>query len=403
MTNKNVPKLRFPESTNQNRLSFTNYKVEKTTLKDILYSIIDFRGKTPKKLGLEWGGNIPALSAMNVKDGYIQFNEETHYGSEELYDAWMTQGDCKRNDIVMTLEAPMGNVAQIPDNNKYILSQRVILLKFNEKIVLNNYMYQYLRSPYFKKEMNRYATGTTAKGIKQKNLIKIKLKIPPLKEQEKIASFLLDIDKKIELLKDKKEEYVEFKHYLLQNLFPVNDELTPKLRFKMYDDEWSIKKIGDLFDNSSSNLSIDNLKDNFGDYKLYGATGLIKHIDFYEKDKTYIAIIKDGASVGKTFICDSNSSILGTLQYLEPKESFDFKFCYYLLNRVHFEKYKVGSTIPHIYFKDYAMEKISIPKKEEQVKISNILFNLDKKIDLLDQEIEYVEEYKKGLLQKMFI
>ena len=100
--------------------------------------IIDFRGKTPLKLGMKWGGNISALSAI-----------------------------------------------------------RVILLKFNEKLVSNEYMYQYLRSPYFKKQMNRYATGTTAKGIKQKNLIKIRLKIPSLLEQKFIGTFLSAIDKKI--------------------------------------------------------------------------------------------------------------------------------------------------------------------------------------------------------------
>ena len=72
---------------------------------------------------MKWGGNIPALSAMNVKDGIIKFNEDTHYGSIELYEKWMTKGDCTKGDIVLTMEAPMGNVAQIPNNQKYILSQ----------------------------------------------------------------------------------------------------------------------------------------------------------------------------------------------------------------------------------------------------------------------------------------
>ena len=188
-------------------------------LKDVLNKIIDFRGKTPLKLGMKWGGNIPALSAMNVKDGIIKFNEDTHYGSIELYEKWMTKGDCTKGDIVLTMEAPMGNVAQIPNNQKYILSQRVILLKFNEKLVSNEYMYQYLRSPYFKKQMNRYATGTTAKGIKQKNLIKIRLKIPSLLEQKFIGTFLSAIDKKIGFMEKKHTLYQNIKKYLLKKSF----------------------------------------------------------------------------------------------------------------------------------------------------------------------------------------
>ena len=88
--------------------------------------IMDYRGRTPKKLGMEWGGgDIPALSAGNIKSGYIDFGAECYFGSECLYRRWMTKGDVQKDDIVFTTEAPLGNVALVPDDNKYILTHQL--------------------------------------------------------------------------------------------------------------------------------------------------------------------------------------------------------------------------------------------------------------------------------------
>ena len=167
--------------------------------------ILDFRGRTPLKLGMDWGGgNIPALSANNVKDGYIDFQKECNVGSDDLYRAWMTRGDCRKGDILFTMEAPMGNVAQVPDNGKYILSQRVILISPKSKVVCGNYLFHFLRSDEFRKQCDYLATGTTAKGIKQANLVGIEIPIPPLPEQKKIAEILSGIDNGIAALKQSK-------------------------------------------------------------------------------------------------------------------------------------------------------------------------------------------------------
>lgn len=155
-------------------------------LGDCCRRILDFRGRTPAKLGMEWGGGtIRALSANNVRDGFIDFSRECYLGSESLYRNWMTRGDCKRGDIVFTMEAPMGNVAIIPDNEKYILSQRVVLLSPDRQQILPEYLYWFMRSSRFKDDCENLATGTTAKGIKQANLITISVPIATLEEQAK--------------------------------------------------------------------------------------------------------------------------------------------------------------------------------------------------------------------------
>jgi type I restriction enzyme S subunit len=146
-------------------------------------------------LGMEWdGGDIPALSARNVKMGHIDFEEETYFGSEALYKRWMCSGDPKKDDIVVTMEAPLGNVALIPDNKKYILSQRTILLQTNQEKVCNQFLLQLMSAQIFQRLLAKNATGSTAQGIQRKKFEKLEVILPPLPEQQAIAEVLSDVD-----------------------------------------------------------------------------------------------------------------------------------------------------------------------------------------------------------------
>ncbi len=141
---------------------------EEMPLEDTLAKLLDFRGRTPKKLGMNWGGgSIPALSANNVVMGGIDFSKETYLGSDELYDKWMTQGHTCKGDILLTLEAPLGNVARIPDGKRYLLSQRVVLLKPDSRKVNPDFLYHLLISDEFQRRLIKESTGTTATGIRQ--------------------------------------------------------------------------------------------------------------------------------------------------------------------------------------------------------------------------------------------
>jgi type I restriction enzyme S subunit len=143
--------------------------------------IIDYRGRTPLKLGMEWGrGNIPALSARNVKMGYINFEEETYYGSEALYRRWMTNGDARRGDIVITTEAPLGNVALIPDDRRYILSQRTLLLQVDPEIGASQFLLHAMTATAFQNLLTENSSGSTATGIQRRRFEKLELSLPPL-------------------------------------------------------------------------------------------------------------------------------------------------------------------------------------------------------------------------------
>lgn len=206
----------------------TKEGVTKISFSELVEKYIDYRGRTPLKLGMNWGdGTIKALSANNVQDGYIDFDRECNLGSESLYSKWMTNGDCAKGDVVFTMEAPLGNVAQIPDNQKYILSQRVLLIRPKPDLILKDFLAHLMRSPFFKNELVKNASGTTATGIQRKRLDKILVSIPPIEEQIKIESCLNDQMKKRNLLSAKLNVLLKQKQGLMQKL------LTGKVRVKV--------------------------------------------------------------------------------------------------------------------------------------------------------------------------
>lgn len=192
---------------------------------EIVEKYIDYRGRTPKKLGMDWGGgDILALSANNVQMDKINSDKEAFLASLELYKKWMVQGECQKDDVLLTMEAPLGNVAQIPDNKKYILSQRVILIRPKSKLT-KNYLAKLLAGTYFQVELLKNASGSTAQGIQRQKLDKIKIFFPrSIAEQTASATLLSDMDTEIDTLEQKRDKYSKIKQGMMQQL------LTGKIR-----------------------------------------------------------------------------------------------------------------------------------------------------------------------------
>jgi len=147
---------------------------------------------------------------------------------------------------------------------------------------------------------------------------------------------------------------------------------------------WEYGVLEDAVKKGSSNISLNKIKDEEGDYPVFSAKGFFKNISFFQQEKEYLAVIKDGAGIGRVSKHPSKSSIIATMQYLMPKEGFDIGFIEYFLNCIDFEKHRNGSTIPHIYFKDYKSERFPIIPLPEQKRIVAIL---DKAFAAIDKAI----------------
>ena len=208
----NVPEIRFK--------GFTD-AWEQRKLLSCIQSITDFRGRTPKKLGMDWSeSGYLALSALNVKDGYIDFSQDVHYGNQELYDKWMSGKELHRGQVLFTTEAPMGNVAQVPDNKGYILSQRTIAFDVEEEILSENFLATLLRTPNVFNDLTALSSGGTAKGVSQKSLSGLDVVIPKnIDEQNKLADYFINIDNLITLHQRKLEKLKILKKACLEKMF----------------------------------------------------------------------------------------------------------------------------------------------------------------------------------------
>ena len=170
------------------------------SLEECLEKVIDYRGRTPKKLGKDWlkDGEYRAISANNVKfDGLIR-EESIYRGDEELYKLWM-KDEVERGDILLTSEAPSGQAMIWNSDEKIILSQRLYALRVNKNIVDNNYLKYFIQSPIGQKSIVRNNSGSTVSGISAKTFKNIKILIPDLEKQQAISKILLTIDQKIQI------------------------------------------------------------------------------------------------------------------------------------------------------------------------------------------------------------
>jgi type I restriction enzyme, S subunit len=168
-------------------------RCETITIEEATERLIDYRGKTPPKTN----AGVRLITAKVVKDGYI-LDEPKEFIAAEFYDEWMRRGLPQRLDVLLTTEAPLGEVAILRDTEKIALAQRIILLRAKPGKVDPLFLFYALQSDYGQGELKARASGTTVAGIKQSELRQVRLPIFPLPVQRRIAGVLAAYDELME-------------------------------------------------------------------------------------------------------------------------------------------------------------------------------------------------------------
>lgn len=161
-------------------------------------------------------------------------------------------------------------------------------------------------------------------------------------------------------------------------------------------------KLEDVCERGSSNLKQSDVVDKDGDYPIYGASGYIGNVDFYHQEQPYVAVVKDGAGIGRTTLHPAKSSVIGTMQYLLPKDNVLPEYLCYVVKYMHLEKYFTGATIPHIYFKDYKNEEFNLDSLDRQKEIVSTLHKIEKVIESRTKELELLDELIRARFVEMF-
>ena len=395
-------------------------------IREAINQIIDFRGRTPKKLNMKWGGgNIRALSANNVQMGYVDFNKECYLASEALYKKWMTKGSTAKHDVLFTMEAPLGNVALVPDDKKYILSQRVILFKVNPSIVTPYFFYQQLRSDLFQRQLKENSTGSTAVGIQQKRLVQLKLLIPPLPEQKKIAAILTSVDTVIEKTQAQINKLKDLKTGMMQEL------LTKGIGHTEFKDspvgripvEWdcvkmnTIAKVTDGAHHTPNYtptgvpfLRVTDLKNKNifdGNIKYIHQSEHIELLKRCKPEKGDILYSKNG-TIGITRLIDWEEEFsifvsLALIKRLSEQISSEYLVLFMDSPIIH-EQIRTRSkqgTVTNLHLEEIRDFDIPVPEQKEQLKISQVLNSLVVRLKLAEEKLLIHKNTKKALMQDL--
>lgn len=161
-------------------------------------------------------------------------------------------------------------------------------------------------------------------------------------------------------------------------------------------------RLGDVCSKGSSNIAQKDLNEHNGDFPIYGASGLIKKVDFFQQEKPYIAVVKDGAGIGRVMKLPAKSSVIGTMQYIIPNNNVDIDYLMYAMEHMNLSKYFTGATIPHIYFKDYQKEDLPLPPLDEQRKIAAVLDKVSDLIEKRRQQLDKLDLLIKSKFVEMF-
>jgi len=297
-----------------NREFPSNWKL--LPIEDCMAAIIDYRGKSPRKASY----GIPLITAKIVKDGRILPPEE--YIPEDDYDDWTRRGIPEAGDILLTTEAPLGEVAQL-DKRKVALAQRLITLRGKLGTLDNTFLKFALQSDFAQDQLRARGTGTTVHGIRQSELRKVELPIPPFEEQRAIASILGTLDQKIELNRRMNETLEAMARAIFKSWFvdfdPVRaksegrqpfgmDSETAALFPSSFEDSplgkipagWTASTIGEHMVNLDSKRipvsSRERLKRK-GEFPYHGAAGVMDYVDDYLFDGIYLLVGEDGSVV----------------------------------------------------------------------------------------------------------
>jgi len=306
------------------------------------------------------------------------------YISKEIFDEYRSKYNYPRKgELLITCAGTVGKCLAFDGKEAYFQDSNIVWID-NPTCKIKNEFLLYFISRVDWSTLN----STTITRIYNDNLRALIVNFPSIKEQDKIARFLSLLDDRITTQNKIIEQYKSLikgmTHHTLKGK-------KANIRLK------------DCVICNSSSLTESEFEGSKGLYPVYGAMGIIANTSQYNVDEDSILVIKDGASVGRVQYVTGKYSAIGTLNYLTAKKNFSLRYIYYLLRCFNFDKYKVGSGIPHIYFKDYGNELIYCPSIQEQNKIAQALFLIE---EMLNTEKDILKAYslqKEYLLQNLFI
>jgi type I restriction enzyme, S subunit len=368
------------------------------TIEEATDRLIDYRGKTPPKTD----SGVRLITAKVVKGGQI-LEEPKEFISAGFYDEWMRRGLPEKFDVLLTTEAPLGEVAVLRDSERIALAQRIILLRAKPGRVDPLFLFYALQSDFGQGELKARASGTTVLGIKQSELRQVRIPIFPLPVQRWIAGILSAYDELIEnnlrrirILEDMARSH--YREWFVHFRFPGHENVSRvDSKFGPIPQGWEVATIDDVCEcvTDGSHFSPTSVEDgvsmasskdmhNWGlDLKTCRKISLEDFDQLVRNGcrpkKNDILVTKDGANYLKHIFVvrtDLDIVLLSSIAILRPSQRINPHLLCAILtsdeNRERLKRYVTGAAIPRIILKDFKRFQILLPTKAIQLELANV-------------------------------
>ncbi|WP_411842444.1 restriction endonuclease subunit S [Salinicoccus sp. HZC-1] len=413
MSKEDVSELRFPEFSGE----FKEYSI------DDLVKVVDCLHSTAPVSSEQTSYKM--IRTGNVRNGNLIISTMDSV-EKEVYEKWSSKGYLEAKDIILTREAPMGEVAIIPQSSKYnfFLGQRCLQLKVRDTFIDSEYMYLLLHGKRFEKYIRPLKfSGSTVSNIRIPELKKFKFLIPHLDEQVKVKKFLLKLNRLIELEEKKLELLEEQKKGYMQKIF------SQELRFKDESGndypEWEKKKLGDIVSplkgNNDVNIEIPIMtisakrgwlkqQDRFS--QVIAGNSLKNYTLLREGDLSYNKGNSKVAKYGIVYRLQTETALVPNVyKSFRVKEGYNSEFIEANFHNKNLDRQlrkMISSTarmdgLLNISDNDFYSIQIYTPTIGEQNKIADTINGLKKILKVQSNKYEALLKLKKGLLRKMFI
>lgn len=392
-----APKLRFKEFTE---------KLEHYKFKDL---VLLQRGSSPRPISKYVTNSEDGVNWIKIGD--VSKDSTFIYKTKEK----ITQEGAKKSrfvgvgDLILSNSMSFGR-PYIMGIEGYIHDGWFVLKNYSDNFD-RDYLCNLLTSYAIQKQYKRLAAGGVVDNISSELVNSVDINLPSKEEQEKIASFFSLIDDKISLQGEKVEALKDYKKGMMQKIF------SRELRFKDDDGrdypEWEDKKLGDIANitmGQSPSSSCYNeeyiglpliqgnadIKDRKTEPRVY-TSEITKTCDIGD------IIMSVRAPVGAISMSLHNACIGRGVCSIKPKYSVEYVYQFLLKHESKWSQVSQGSTFESVNSNDIKSLKIPFPNLDEQKKIGNFLGNIDNKIEKEQEKLDSLNEYKKGLLQQMFV
>ncbi|SUX48552.1 N-6 DNA methylase [Chryseobacterium indoltheticum] len=369
----------------------TDYQIVK--LKDVC-NFIDYRGKTPTKTK----SGIRLITAKNVKKGYINL-DPLEYIAEADYESWMTRGIPSKGDILITTEAPLGNVAQIDTDEKIALAQRIITIIPKADNLDKAFLKNTLLSERVQFELNGFATGSTVLGIKSSSLKEISIPLPPLNIQQKIVEEIEGYQKIIDGAKQVVKNY--------RPTISINSD------WEMVELGKVCEKITDgthhtptYFEKGVIFLSSKNVTSGNIDWERTKYIDEAQHIQMQKRVSPRIndILLAKNGTTGVAAIVDRDVvfDIYVSLALLRPSEKLVPKYLLHCINskdaKRQFNDRLKGVGVPNLHLKEIKEVLIPLPTIEEQ---ETIVKSIEEELQLVNANKRIIEIFEQKIKEKI--